>query len=220
MSKLLPLAPRRALHEEAFAAIREFILAGGLRADTFVSANQIARELGVSVTPVKAALERLEASGLVQVLPQRGVRLAAFGADDIRDIYDLREGLEALALDLAPRPFPAEPLARMAAIVEECEAYVRAEDRRRYTQADIRFHEILVAASGNRRLVATFSALQSQIQLVRLRAIVLPGRPLKSHVEHRAIVEALGRDPDAARALLRAHIASVKEDVLRAAAGA
>jgi DNA-binding GntR family transcriptional regulator len=217
MSKLAPLKPRQSLNEQAFAAIREFITTGGLRGDAFVSATQIARELGVSVTPVKEALTRLEASGLVQILPQRGVRLAAFATDDIRDIYDLREGLEALALELAPRPFPAAPLARMAAIVEECEAYVRAQDRRRYTRADIQFHEILVEASGNRRLAGTLAALQSQIQVVRLRAIVLPGRPQKSHAEHRAIVAALRRDPESARRLLRAHIRSVREDVLRAA---
>ncbi len=217
MSKLTPLKPRLSLNQQAFSAIRDFIISGGLRGDAFVSANQIARELGVSVTPVKEALKRLEASGLVQILPQRGVRLAAFDADDIRDLYDLREGLEALAVDLAPRPFPAEPLARMAAIVEECEGYVRAGDRRRYTRADIRFHEILVQAGGNRRLASMLAALQTQIQLVRLRAIVLPGRPARSHAEHRAIVEALRRDPEEARRLLRAHIRSVKEDVLRAA---
>jgi DNA-binding GntR family transcriptional regulator len=217
MSKLAPLKPRRSLNEQAFAALRDFITGGGLRDEGFVSAGQIARDLGVSVTPVKEALKRLEGTGLVQILPQRGVRLAAFDAEDIRDIYDLREGLEALALDLAPRPFPPEPLARMAAIVEECEAYVRAQDRRRYTRADIRFHETLVEASGNRRLASTFAALQNQIQLVRLRAIVLPGRPQQSHAEHRALVAALRRDPESARPLLRSHIRSVKEDVLRAA---
>ena len=150
MSKLAPLKPRRSLNEQAFAALRDFITGGGLRDEGFVSAGQIARDLGVSVTPVKEALKRLEGTGLVQILPQRGVRLAAFDAEDIRDIYDLREGLEALALDLAPRPFPPEPLARMAAIVEECEAYVRAQDLRRYTRADIRFHEALVDQAHER----------------------------------------------------------------------
>ena len=67
------------------------------------------------------------------------------------------------------------------------------------------------------RLASTFAALQNQIQLVRLRAIVLPGRPQQSHAEHRALVAALRRDPESARPLLRSHIRSVKEDVLRAA---
>ncbi|HXH83184.1 MAG TPA: GntR family transcriptional regulator, partial [Candidatus Tectomicrobia bacterium] len=144
MSKLTRLAPRRSLHEQAYEVIREFVLGGGIPPGGVVSASQIAHELGVSATPVKEALGRLAAQGLVQVLPQRGVRLAEATPADIADLYDFREGLEAMSLALAPRPFPAEALAQLAGLVAECERYVAAEDRRRYTQADIRFHEVLV----------------------------------------------------------------------------
>jgi DNA-binding GntR family transcriptional regulator len=212
------LRPTDLLSEQAYQEIRKFVMSGGLPSEGYTSANQIAQELGVSVTPVKEALRRLAEAGLVEIRAQRGVRMVRFDRRDIEEIYDLREGLEALALALAPEPFPPAILGEMETIVRDCDGYIAANDRRRYTEADIRFHELLIEASGNRRLARTLLDLQGQVQLVRLRAIVLPGRPHKSHAEHQQIVAALRADRARAIHALRAHVRNVKDDVLRAAA--
>jgi DNA-binding GntR family transcriptional regulator len=210
------LRPSDLLSEQAYQEIRRFVMSGGLPAEGYASASQIAQELGVSVTPVKEALRRLAEAGLVEIRAQRGVRMVRFDRRDIEEIYQLREGLEALALELAPDPFPPATLAAMEAIVAECDAHIAANDRRRYTEADIRFHELLVEAGGNRRLARALLDLQGQIQLVRLRAIVLPGRPHKSHVEHQQIVAALRTDRARAIEAIRTHVGNVKDDVLNA----
>jgi DNA-binding GntR family transcriptional regulator len=204
LARPLPRTPTAA--EAAYHRLRALILDNHLPPGAQRLEAELAIELGMSRTPVREAMLRLQQDGLVEVTPRHGMRVAPISPADMRDIYDVLESLEPKAAELLARRGLGAELAPLAAACDAMEAAIAAGDRAAWAAADEAFHRGLAELCGNRRLAAM--AMQVWDQSHRARMFTLAMRPLpeRSTAEHRATLEAIrAGDADGAREIYRRH---------------
>lgn len=194
----------------AYEEIREAVVSGRLRPGQRVTVRPFAERLGISPTPVKAALAVLEREGFLVARPHAGYFVAELTADDLRDLYQLRSALDALAARDIARARPEELLARLAELITRQRAAVADGDIERYAELDRRFHALIWQGSTNRRLVGIADLLGAQLRLGQAVTITVPGRPEASLDEHAEILEAIwSGDTAAAEQAIRRHVQRV-----------
>ena len=195
--------------DDAYQKLRLRILNDELAPGAHALEQEIAAELGISRTPVREALIRLEKEGLVELLPRRGMRVLPISSADMREIYELLASLEATAAELvAARRLPAdapEILALEQATADMTEALAR-DDLVEWAAADEHFHGALLDHCGNRRLARMAYGVWGQAHRARIATLRLRPKPVGSAAAHYAVIDAIRRhDPDRARELHRAH---------------
>jgi DNA-binding GntR family transcriptional regulator len=191
------------LKERAYAEIRRRILSGAFAAGTFLSERQVALQLGMSKTPVRAALERLEQEEFVTISPQQGIIVRDLSVHEIADQYEIRAALETYVVrTVAGRLIPAQ-VARLRANLEGQEANCRHCDVERGVSLDAEFHTLLCEFLGNREILRVMGQLRARIHRVITQVYKInPGRAASSYEEHRAIADAVIQG-DAAEAVRR-----------------
>lgn len=194
----------------AYIFIRDAITAGTFPAGHPLREEEVAETAGVSRTPVREALRRLDAEGLVELLPNRGARVAGWTEHDLDEIFDLRVILESYGARLAASNITADQLNYLRTLCNQMDAEVASDRHIRFqhlTELNNRFHRGVLEASGNRRLVA-ISASVVQRSLVTLTFhLYSPDQLERSCSGHRELVEALlERDQDWAEATMRTHL--------------
>lgn len=188
--------------EQAVRSIRSLIFSGDLAAGTDHLENELADRLSMSRTPIREAARVLEAQGLLQVRPRKGVRILSLSAEDMNEIYVVLTELESLAAALVARSRPeASQLSTLLQSVEAMEQSLAVQDRDAWAQADDRFHGELVRLAGNSRILAITSNFNDQVRRARMFTLYLRPLPVKSNEEHRALYEAIlrGDESDARR---------------------
>ena len=189
-----PLAslPREKRTGSAYHDLKAMIIDGRLVPGEMILEQELAERLEMSRTPVREALIRLEQEGLLEIKPRRGARVLPISVDDMREIYQLLTVLEATAAHAAAeRKLDTGELADLEQAVAEMDASLASDDMDAWAEADARFHALLVAASGNRRLMAVVATMVEQSQRVRRLTLHLRPKPLGSNADHRAVVEAI-----------------------------
>jgi DNA-binding GntR family transcriptional regulator len=196
--------PKANAADAAHAAIRRKILDAAWPPGASVLESAIALELGLSRTPVREALVRLQQDGLIEIVPRHGMRVAALSAADMREIYQVLTSLEPTAAELlaARRPSRAE----LAPLSQACDAMAHAlrgpaPDLAAWAVADEAFHSVLARLCGNRRLAAMIMTVWDQAHRARMFTLRLRPLPRKSTEEHRAVLDAIAAG-DAPRAAL------------------
>ena len=201
-------ASRASLAEEAYGAIRGMILNETLAPGSRVTVRPIAIALDLSPTPIKAALVRLEREGVLEARLNRGFFVPTLSRQDMRDIYDMREGLDCVAVRRAAQSAQRSKIA--AALRRSCvrqQACLENGDIDGYRVEDLKFHQTLWALSGNDRVRRTGESLLDQMRLGNAVSARRPGRGVQSVSEHLAIVEAISvGDSDEAEKAARHHI--------------
>lgn len=199
---------RSSLADGAYADIRARILDGRIPPGARVTVRPIADRLGLSATPIKAALVKLEREGLIASQLHRGFFVPDVGATDMREIYQLREALDAMAAALAADGEHADTKAdELARLCDEQELGLGRGDIDAYRKVDVDFHRALWSVSGNSRIVRAGEPLLDQMLLSNALSARQPGRGAQSIGEHRGIVEAIRRgDVEGAAARARDHI--------------
>jgi DNA-binding GntR family transcriptional regulator len=195
------------LVEAAYRQIRSRILDNAWLPGHHALEQALALELGMSRTPVREALIRLQNEGLVEVVPRHGVRVLPVSAADMKEIYEILTSLEAMAAELVAgkRPAPAE-LAPLEKASRDMEKALKKEDLDAWAEADERYHRHLIELCGNRRLAAVVYNYWDRAHRARMFTLRLRPKPVNSTHEHLAVVEAIRRgDAVAARELHRAH---------------
>lgn len=216
MAQVVAPLKRRRLVDDATQILRNAILNGRLRDGTRLRQTDLADQLGISRTPIREALVRLQDEGLVELLPGGGVRVKLLNPDEAVALYDLREVLDGLAARLAAaRATPANcarlerALARMAQCLERADA-------NQWFPAHVAFHDEIFRAAGNARLLALAAVVRLSIRHFHPLLLRTAHRLEDAWREHRGIFEAIvARDGERAEALARAHIANAKAIVLR-----
>ncbi|WP_298861296.1 GntR family transcriptional regulator [uncultured Microbacterium sp.] len=218
-SEDVPL-PRSSLADAAYADIRARILDGRIAPGERVTVRPIADRLGLSATPIKAALVRLEREGLIASLLHRGFFVPDLGEDDAAEIYQLREALDGMAAALAAEDARSgSESAALARLCDEQAERLAAQDIDGYRRLDIDFHRALWQASGNSRILRAGEPMLDQMLLGNALSARRPGRGDESLREHRAIVAAIARgDAADASALAREHIRHSHRSFLAATA--
>jgi len=207
---------RRNLKEAVHQRLKESIVRGEIAAGTKLGETQLAQKLGVSRTPLREAINRLEQDGFVEIIPRRGAFVKTQSLREILENLELREVLEGLAVRLAARHATPKMIRKMKACFQGFSARNVEDSISSYAHQNIRFHNLIIQASQNRKLIAIIPNLFDQMDMVRLHTIVLPGRARKSLSEHSAIIRHIEKgSAQTAEKELRAHIADLRQAVLK-----
>jgi DNA-binding GntR family transcriptional regulator len=190
------------LKEHAYAEIKKRILSGDCGPGTFFSERQTALQFGMSKTPVRAALERLEQEGFVTISPQQGIIVRDLSVHEIADQYEIRLALETfVARNLAGRLTPAQ-VDRLRANLEAQECNCRDCHVEQGLVLDAEFHMLFCEFLGNQEILRVMGQLRAKIHRVMSQVFkISPARVASSYQEHRGIAEAVirGDATDAAR---------------------
>ena len=199
--------------KDAYSLILSAIDDGTYRPGDRLVESELAERFGVSRTPVREALQRLETQSML-TRDGRSLIVATLDHNQLAELYTVRTELEALAARLAARHASREEVRVLGAMVEEDRAIL--DDPQALARANRRFHHQIHLASHNRYLVQQLDIVHRTMALMAHSSLAVPGRGDDSLAEHREIVQAIGAgDPDAADATLRAHISRAYETRLR-----
>jgi DNA-binding GntR family transcriptional regulator len=195
--------------DRVYAALRRKVIDSELAPGSQILEQELAIMLGVSRTPLREALVRLENEGLLEIIPRHGVRIIPMSVADMKEIYQVLVSLESTAAAaLASQPPSDGALDELEATFDRMDAFLKKEDITGWAREDERFHLKIVELAGNRRLYEIVSNCGDQAHRARMFTLRLQThpQPAQSMKEHRQIIAAL-RKPDAAKAesLLRSH---------------
>lgn len=195
------------LWERVHDYLRQEILANRLPPGTELQEVALSQALGVSRGPIREAIGRLAAEGLVIVRPRRGAVVTALSKQEFLEAYQVREALETLAVRLAVPRIDAERRAELEQLVDRMADCAARDDVDGFFEANALFHWRLVEASGNSRLQDTYRQLVEQMGRYRTRSLKLRGSLKRSIAEHRTILRAIAAgDAERAAHLISEHI--------------
>lgn len=205
------------LREVIFNTLREAIIVGELKPGERLMEVQLAEKMGVSRTPVREAIRKLELEGLVDMLPRKGAHVADLSVKDIVDVLEVRASLDGLASSLAALRITDEEIKDLKHSQAQFANYVEKENLQGSIKKDVEFHDIIFRASRNEKLIQIANNLREQIQ--RFRVIYLKdyssGRELVK--EHQDILDAVeARNFELAREVAQKHIKNQEQAILRA----
>lgn len=207
-SKTGPLLIRRTLAKQAYEQLRLRILDGSLPPGSRVVVRPLCSQLGLSPTPIRAALSALEREGFLTATAHRGYTVPQMSPDAMRDIYELREALDVIAAQRAAVGSGRdELLPKLRRLLGQQQRKVAAGRLSGYSDLDLAFHRAIWDASGNSHLLNVAENLSGQVRLGSASSSQVSGRLPHALNEHLTIIEALAvGDPQAAAEAARAHV--------------
>lgn len=192
--------------EQAREVIRHLIFNGTYRPGQRLKEVEISRELGISRAPVREAIQNLANEGVVELVTHKGAIVAEFDADEVRQLYEVREALEVMAAGLAARRASARQLEKLRELLDTTTAAIEGGASASYPR-DLDFHTRILEMARNPKLEEAASEVQAQVQLARSRSGSTPGRASVAYQEHEAVFEALQeKNSEKAERAMRKHI--------------
>ena len=195
--------------------IERMILCGELPPGTRLKESVLARKLSVSRGPVREACRALAELGFVYLFPNRGVYVKRLDRTDAMEVYDLRAGLTGLAASLLAPIVTDSQIEHLQGLLGDMERAAEAADFSAFYRLNLEFHDVIVEATGNSRLIKSYRSLVKEFQLFRTHGLVAQEALMESCVEHRAIVDGLrARDAQASYDASYSHVANGKKRML------
>lgn len=195
------------LTTRAYDSIKEYILDGRLDEDDRLTEESLANKLGISKSPIREALNRLESEGLIRIQPRKGAYLRRLSLKELEDLYDLREALEVHVV----RTTHVTPALskELNDSIKRSRSLLKVHNKPKYIEEDVKFHALLASGTGNDELCRTLTNLQNQIWLSRRKTYDLSSSLAPDF--HQAISDALAKnDREKAQTEMRQHIAHVR----------
>lgn len=209
MNEYLPL------RDVVFNTLRQAILRGELKPGERLMEIQLANKLGVSRTPIREAIRKLELEGLVLMIPRKGAEVADISEKSLRDVLEVRKALEELAVQLACDKITKEEIEDLKKAAEDFKKILKSRDITEIAEADVRFHDIIFMATDNQKLVQILNNLREQ--MYRFRVEYLKNEEVHPQLiaEHEKIIEhIMERDKAKASAIVSEHINNQVEGVI------
>ena len=202
------------LRDQVYDILKRRIIFREIESGKKINEEELAQALGVSRTPIRETLVRLEHEGIVKIIPRRGAFVVSQSIEKVIDLLQVREVLEGLVARLATENMDPERLDRLKQCLKKVSSTEDPADKLlKYTPADVEFHALLLQACDNELLKNMMESVNAHLQMVRLRTVTLPGRAEQTVREHYEIVAAMEKqDADLAERLMRKHVASVRKD--------
>ncbi len=201
MNEYLPL------RDVVFNTLRQAILKGELEPGERLMEIQLADRLGVSRTPIREAIRKLELEGLVLMIPRKGAEVAKISEKSLRDVLEIRRSLDELAIELAIQRMTEEDLLKLEEAQEAFRKAVSSSDAMTIAECDEHYHDVIYNATGNSRLVQILNNLREQMYRYRLEYIKDSDKRQVLVVEHEQILKAIqGRRVNEAKIAIREHI--------------
>lgn len=162
MNEYLPL------RDVVFNTLRKAILRGELKPGERLMEIQLANKLGVSRTPIREAIRKLELEGLVLMIPRKGAEVAQITEKNMQDVLEVRKALEELSVQLACERITPEQVEEMKLAAEEFRKVLKSGDVTKIAEADVKFHDVIFAATNNQRLITLLNNLREQMYRFRV----------------------------------------------------
>lgn len=179
------------LRDVVFNTLREAILKGELKPGERLMEIQLADRLGVSRTPIREAIRKLELEGLVITIPRKGAEVAKITEKNMRDVLVVRKSLEALAMQIACEEITMDQLLKLKEAAREFEYWVKLKDLKKMAEADVKFHEVIYQATGNDRLIQILNNIREQIYRYRIEYLKDDGSYPALIKEHQEMIRGL-----------------------------
>ncbi len=210
MNEFLPL------RDVVFNTLRKAILTGELKPGERLMEIHLANRLGVSRTPIREAIRKLELEGLVIMIPRRGAEVAQITEKSLKDVLEVRRALDALCAELACERISEEEKGKLKQACDQFRHAAVTGDAATIAAADVAFHDIIVLATGNERLIQLINNLSEQMYRYRFEYIKDESRHDNLVQEHRMIYDSIirGEKKKAAEAA-RLHIDNQEKSVIR-----
>lgn len=210
MNEYLPL------RDVVFNTLRQAIITGEFAPGERLMEIALANRLGVSRTPVREAIRKLELEGLVVMIPRKGAEVAKITEKDLRDVLEVRSSLEELAAELATERMSDEIKAKLEKALQNFKEAIESENNAAIADRDVEFHDVIFEATGNARLIQIISNLREQIYRYRLEYV----KDTEYHVtllkEHQELVKAMSEGKkEEARKIMKKHIDNQEMTVIR-----
>ncbi len=202
---------RRYLHDEVADRMRELINEGELEPRARVNESELTERFGISRTPLREAIKILATEGLLELLPNRGARVASISRNELEEMIEIIAGLEATACELACRSITEDELDAIEAMHRDMVAAWQARDEVNYFRLNREIHEAIMVASRNSKLRSLYLGLTGRIQRSRYSAHQTEAQWAHAVEEHEQMIPLLrARDGDGLATLMRRHIRAKK----------
>lgn len=209
MDEFLPL------RDVVFNTLRQAILTGELKPGERLMEIHLANRLGVSRTPIREAIRKLELEGLVTMIPRRGAEVAQITEKSMKDVLEVRRTLDALSAELACERISQEEEEALKKACQNFEEAVKTKDTKAIAKADVAIHDIIAAATGNQRLIQLINNLAEQMYRYRFEYIKDASQHERIIQEHRIIYESIiNKDKEAAAETAKLHIDNQEKAVI------
>ena len=213
MNEYLPL------RDVVFNTLRKAILRGELKPGERLMEIQLANKLGVSRTPIREAIRKLELEGLVLMIPRKGAEVAQITEKNMQDVLEVRKALEELSVQLACERITPEQVEEMKMAAEDFRKVLKSGDVTKIAEADVKFHDIIFAATNNQRLITLLINLREQMYRFRVEYLKQKECYPQLLEEHDKLIALIsGGEVEEACELMGCHIdnqASTVSDVIR-----
>ena len=214
MNEYLPL------RDVVFNTLRQAILRGELKPGERLMEIQLANKLGVSRTPIREAIRKLELEGLVLMIPRKGAEVAEITEKSLRDVLEVRRALEELAVQLACEKITKEEIRELERVAKEFQQVVNSSDITEIAEEDVCFHDIIYTATDNQKLIQLLNNLREQMYRYRVEYLKRDGVFPQLIAEHEAIIRHIeNNEKEKATEVMCRHIDNQVEaviDVIRA----
>ena len=210
MNEYLPL------RDVVFNTLRQAILKGELAPGERLMEIQLAEKLGVSRTPIREAIRKLELEGLVLMIPRKGAEVARISEKSMRDVLEVRRSLEELAIELACERMTEEDFKELDLAQNAFKKAVAGGTAMEIAETDEAYHDIIYNSTGNTRLVQILNNLREQMYRYRLEYVKDEANYKRLIAEHRVIYEAIrDRDRQTGAEAIKNHIDNQEKAVIR-----
>ena len=215
----LPRIPKARLNDSVYDVIRENILSQVFAPGQRLILEELAQQLGVSMTPLKDALNRLAVEGLIEIVPRRGTYVTGLNRAEIAETFEVRCALEVMAVQKFLERASERELQEIAAMVDQLDELAKATDKsaiyQNYVSIDHAMHHRIVELSKNQRLLAAHEREHTHTFMARARYGTFEESLDQAQNEHRALLDAiLARNVPQAQAILTEHIQRAKNSLL------
>jgi DNA-binding GntR family transcriptional regulator len=210
MNEYLPL------RDVVFQTLRQGIITGEFKPGERLMEIHLANRLGVSRTPIREAIRQLELEGLVTMIPRRGAEVAQITEKSLKDVMEVRRALDALCVELACDRIDQNGLEMLEKACAGFEKAVSTGDNVQIAQADVTFHDSIVVAAGNKRLLSLVHNLSEQVYRYRFAYIKDGSQHQRLMEEHRIIYDSIVRkDKDIAARAVKEHINNQENAIMQ-----
>ena len=191
MQNTLKIEGYELLSQKVYRVLKTEIVKGFLEPGTKLLENKLAEEMHVSRTPIREAIQKLAAEGLIKIAPNQTLIVTEISLEDIKEVLQIRGVLEGLAARVAAQKVTRQEIDELEEIITQMGLYVTKEDLASYCKVDDEFHNLILNVCGNKWIINIRDNLGNFIYRYRIRSLSIPGRLKYSLEEHRKIMESL-----------------------------
>ena len=195
------------LRDVDFNTLRQAILRGELKPGERLMEIQLANKLGVSRTPIREALRKLELEGLVNMVPRKGAEVADITEKSLRDVLEVRKALEELSVQLACEKITEEEIEELKRVAERFKDTLNDQDVTKIAEADVAFHDVIYTATDNQKLILLLNNLREQMYRYRVEYLKKEEAYPQLIAEHEELIDNISkRNKEEATRIMCEHI--------------